>query len=118
VFTINAKHHPGAKVWVGGDTFMVNGQRQPYIRNSRHEAKRAARLLGASCGFHVEVASVVVPVRAADVEVKQAPDDVFVVARARELCQEFHYVTCVQPTPLPQTGSGWYQPFGLVNSDH
>ena len=83
VFTINAKHHPGAKVWVGGDTFLVNGQRQPYIRNSRHEAKRAARLLSASCGFPVDVAGVVVPVRAADVTVKQAPDDVIIVARAQ-----------------------------------
>jgi hypothetical protein len=83
VFTINAKHHPGAKIWVGGDTFMVNGHRQPYIRNSRHEAKRAARLLSASCGFLVEVAGVVVPVRAADVAVKKAPDDVFVVPRAK-----------------------------------
>jgi hypothetical protein len=83
VFTINAKHHPGAKIWVGGDTFMVNGHRQPYIHNSRHEAKRAARLLSASCGFPVEVAGVVVPVRAADVAVKKAPDDVFVVPRAQ-----------------------------------
>ena len=83
VFTINAKHHPGAKIWVGGDTFMVNGQRQPYIRNSRHEAKRAARLLSASCGFPVEVAGLVVPVRADDVTVKQAPDDVFVVTPAQ-----------------------------------
>jgi len=83
VFTINAKHHPGAKIWVAGDTFMVNGQWQPYIRNSRHGAKRAARLLSASCGFPVEVAGVVVPVRAADVAVKKAPDDVFVVPRAQ-----------------------------------
>ena len=29
IFTVNAKHHPGAKIWVGGDTFMVNGHRQP-----------------------------------------------------------------------------------------
>jgi len=83
VFTINAKHHPGAKIWVAGDTFILNGQRQPYIRNSRHEAKRAARLLSASCGFPVEVAGIVVPVRADDVTVKQAPDDVFVVPRVR-----------------------------------
>ena len=53
VFTINAKHHPNASVWVGGNTFMVNGQRQPYIRNSRHEAQRASRLLTAACGFPV-----------------------------------------------------------------
>ena len=38
VFTINTKNHPDAKIWVGGDTFMVNGNRQPYIRNARHEA--------------------------------------------------------------------------------
>jgi hypothetical protein len=27
VFTVNAKNHPNAKVWVGGDTFLVNGHR-------------------------------------------------------------------------------------------
>lgn len=36
------KHHPGAKIWVDGDTFMVNGTRAPYVRNSRHEARRGA----------------------------------------------------------------------------
>lgn len=45
VFTINAKHHPDATVWVGGDTVMIGGHRVPYVRNSRHEALRAARLL-------------------------------------------------------------------------
>ena len=55
VFTINAKHHPGASVWVGGNTFMVNGHCQPYVRNSRHEAQRASRLLTAACGFPVTV---------------------------------------------------------------
>ncbi len=50
VFTINTKHHPRASVWVGGDAFMVNGQRVPYIRNSRFEALRAAKLLQAASG--------------------------------------------------------------------
>jgi hypothetical protein len=40
VFSLNAKHHPGGKVWVGGNTLMINGHRQPYIRNSRFEAQR------------------------------------------------------------------------------
>lgn len=53
VFTINAKHHPGARVWVGGEAFFVNGQRHPYVRNSRHEAQRASVLLSAACGFRV-----------------------------------------------------------------
>lgn len=25
VFTVNVKHHPNSSIWVGGDTFMVNG---------------------------------------------------------------------------------------------
>jgi hypothetical protein len=81
VFTVNAKHHPGAKIWVGGDTFMVNGNRQPYIRNSRQEATRAAKLLTASCGFPVHVEGLVVTVNADDIIVKKAPDGVHVVPR-------------------------------------
>lgn len=81
VYTLNAKHHPGAKLWVGGDAFMVNGRKQPYIRNSRHEANRATRLLRAGCGFPVSVAGVVVPVGAAAVTIKTPPIDVHVVNR-------------------------------------
>ena len=83
VFTANAKHHPGAKIWVGGNTFMVNGHRQPYIRNSRHEAARAAKLLTAACGFPVHVEGLIVTVNADDVTVKDRPDGVSVVPRMR-----------------------------------
>lgn len=85
VFTLNAKHHPGSKVWVGGNTFMVNGIRQPYIRNSRFEAARAAKLLTAACGFPVRVIGVVIPVGADDVTVKTPPLDVHIVNRMRLL---------------------------------
>lgn len=81
VFTINAKHHRDATIWVGGNTVMVNGQRQPYVRNARFEADRAARLLGAVCGFDVAVQGLVVPVNARDVVVKAQPVDVRVVPR-------------------------------------
>ena len=81
IFTLNAKHHPGAKIWVGGDTFMVNSNRQPYIRNSRHEAARAAKLLTAACGFPVHAEGVVVTVNADDLTVKKAPAGVHVVPR-------------------------------------
>ena len=80
VFTINTKHHPGSKVWVGGDTFMVNGHRHHYIRNSRHEAARASRWLSAVCGFEVPVTGMIVTVRA-EVTIKAAPEDVVVVPR-------------------------------------
>jgi hypothetical protein len=81
VFSLNAKHHPGARIWVRDNAFRVNGMQQPYIRNSRHEALRAGRYLTAACGFPVAVAGVVVPVGADDVTIKQPPADVFVVNR-------------------------------------
>ena len=84
VFTINAKHHPQAKIWVGGHTVLVNGRRHPYVRNSRHEAKRAARLLTASAGFPVDVHGVIAVVNAAKITVKRQPDDVHVLTH-REL---------------------------------
>lgn len=83
VYSLNAKHHPDAKVWVGGNTLMVNGQRQPYVRNSRHEAERASKLLVAATGCPVVVTGVVVIVGADDLVIKQAPDDVHVVNRMR-----------------------------------
>lgn len=81
VFTVNAKHHPGAKIWVGGNTFLVDGHKQPYIRNSRHEAARAAKLLTSACGFPVHVEGIIATVNADDVVVKGAPAGVHVVPR-------------------------------------
>lgn len=83
MFTLNKKYHPGARLWVGRDTFMVNGIRRPYIRNSLHEAVRASRLLGAAVGHPIAVRGVVVPVGAADLTIKEPPVDVAVVPRRR-----------------------------------
>lgn len=81
VFTVNAKHHPRANIWVAGNAFLVNGTKQPYIRNSRHEAARAAKLLTAACGFDVPAVPVIVTVNARAVTVKSPPDGVHVVQR-------------------------------------
>lgn len=81
IFTLNTKHHPGAALWVGGDTFMVNGQRQPYVRKSRYEAGRAARLLMAAAGLPLRVDGIIVPVGARSLTIKTAPADVVVVPR-------------------------------------
>ena len=83
IFTLNTKHHPRAAIWVGGDTFMVDGQRQRYVRNSRHEAGRAARLLTEASGIPVTVTGVIVPVRARSVTIKTAPLDLAVVPRGQ-----------------------------------
>lgn len=81
VYTLNAKHHPGATLWVAGNTFLVNGKRRPHLRNSEHEAQRATRLLSAACAFEVEVTGVVVPVGADDLVIRAAPRHVHVVPR-------------------------------------
>jgi Nuclease-related domain len=81
VFALNTKHHPGSKIWIGGNTFLVNGTRQPYVRNSRFESTRASRLLTTACSFPVFVAGVVVPVGADDLVIKTPPADVHVVNR-------------------------------------
>lgn len=83
IFSINAKHHQGARIWVGGDTIMVNGTRQPYVRNSRHEAQRASRLLSRAIGEPVMVQGLVVPVAANTFTVKEQPKDVYVINRVR-----------------------------------
>jgi len=91
IYTVNTKHHPRASIWIAGNTFLVNGTNQPYMRNSRHEAARAARLLTAAVGFPVHVEAVIVPVNARSVTIKRAPDGVHVVPRgqfARWLLQQ------------------------------
>jgi hypothetical protein len=82
VFTINTKHHPDASVWVGGNTFMVNGHRQPYVRNARFEAERAAKLLSPAAGFAVRTTGLIVVVGAhKGFNVKSQPEGVHVLGR-------------------------------------
>ena len=85
VITLNAKRHPRGKAWVGERAIIVNGQRTDYLRNSRYEAQRAARLLSTACGRPVEVSSAVVFVDLEHFTVKQMPADVQVTTRLRLL---------------------------------
>lgn len=59
VFTVNSKWHAGKSIWVGGNTVLVDGHRQPYVRNARHEAARASRLLSADHSAAVPVVAIV-----------------------------------------------------------
>ncbi|ADP84859.1 nuclease-related domain-containing protein [Pseudofrankia inefficax] len=58
VFTINTKHHVGARVWVGDHAVKVGGQSHQYPRKARAEASRASAALSRACGFDVPVEAV------------------------------------------------------------
>jgi len=79
VFTINTKHHRGQSVWVAGRTFMVAGQKQPYVRNAEHEARRASKMLTRAAGTAVPVTAVVAVVAPKSLTVKEKPSDVVVL---------------------------------------
>jgi hypothetical protein len=58
VYTINTKNHGQGRVWAGDHTVTVNGSPTDYITKSRHEARRAGRLLTAAAGWPVPVTAV------------------------------------------------------------
>lgn len=74
VFTINTKHHAGARVWVGARKILVNGQSTDHLRKSRYEFKRAERLMRAALGADIPVCGALVIVGARDINIKQQPD--------------------------------------------
>lgn len=82
VFTINTKFHPGARVWVGAHQIRVSGQPVPYLRNSRFEGQRAAKILSAVLGWEVPVRPALVILTGGfepNITYKQQPDDVLVL---------------------------------------
>lgn len=83
VFTINTKAHMGANIWVAGDTFMVNGRRHPYVRNSRFEAERAARLITETTGLTVPVRPLIVVVDPRGFSIREQPAGVGVTTRSQ-----------------------------------
>ena len=82
VFTLNTKRHPQSSVWVRGNTVKVNGHNQPYVRNSRFEMERAARLLSEAAGRPVPVTGALVFLTGTmppKVTVREQPDEVLVL---------------------------------------
>lgn len=70
IFTLNTKRHSGRKVWTAKGTFLVDGVRQPYIRNSEHEGRRAGKLLSAAVRLDVSASAAIVVVDASRLTVK------------------------------------------------
>lgn len=80
VFTLNTKAHRDRTVWQNGEMLIVDGVVHPYLRNSRHEAARAARLLSRACGRSVHVHPLIVVVEPRALVVRDAPADVTLIA--------------------------------------
>jgi hypothetical protein len=60
---------------------MVNGYKQPYVRNSRHEAARASRLLSTAIGIPVAAHGVIVLVDPRNLTIRTPPADVTITTR-------------------------------------
>lgn len=86
VFSINTKHHPDAAIWVGGNTFMVNGTRTHYVRNSKFEAKRTSKFLTTALGGTPVFATGLIAVMGArgGFTIKNQPPDGDVVVMTRK----------------------------------
>lgn len=81
VFLLDAKNHPGAKLFVEGDTFLVNGRDRPYVSFSRLQASTARTLLSRDSGLDLGVTGIIVPIKDRRLTIQQAPDDVEVIER-------------------------------------
>jgi hypothetical protein len=81
VFTINTKHHRDAREWVGDNMVKVNNFKHPdYLRNSRHEAASAAKILTGSVVIDVAVTPVLAFVGASSINARDARGDALVTA--------------------------------------
>jgi hypothetical protein len=72
---------------VRGDKFKVNAVNQHYVRNSRHESARAAKLLSAAAGFDVEVHGLIAVLGAHRVAVVEQPRDRVCVISGHDLAR-------------------------------
>lgn len=101
IYTINTKNHPDGNIWVGGNTFMVNGYRVPHVHKARSEARRTTALLTTATGLVFPVTGLIVVVGAyGGYKIKEQPPggDVYVLTR-KELVKWL----CRRPQTLTET---------------
>ncbi|MFZ7088113.1 nuclease-related domain-containing protein [Curtobacterium sp. RRHDQ10] len=83
IVTINTKHHRDARVWVAGDTVLVNGRHEPYVHAAASERRRVVRVLAGMTLPIAPVTSIVAVVDAASVVVRSEPEGVSVIDARR-----------------------------------
>lgn len=79
VFVVQAVYARDARVWAGGDAFIVDGRRQSTIVEARATALCARALMELKLGFNVPVSAIIVPVGASHVNIPLMSEGVAVV---------------------------------------
>jgi hypothetical protein len=79
IFTINTKHHRGKKIWIAERSIMVNGQKHPYLRNSKFEATRVTKMLRERMPQLPPAQAVIALVRPGQITIEKKPDAVKVL---------------------------------------
>lgn len=78
VFSLNSKRHKGKKIWVADRRILVAGQKVDHLRNTRHEASRASKLLSQARGRTVPVTGALVFVATEQITIRSRPTDVLI----------------------------------------
>lgn len=79
IFLLNAKHHPGSRLYVAGDNFLVDGKDEPYVPQMRGEASRGSEELSDTAHLELDVTGVIVPVNDRKLTIDQQPYQVEVI---------------------------------------
>lgn len=79
VFIVQAVYTPDARVWAGGDAFIVEGRRTSVVVDARTTALCARALLETKLGTSVPVSAIVVPIGASHVDIPLMSEGVAVV---------------------------------------
>jgi hypothetical protein len=80
IVTINTKNHSNKAIWVAGQTFMVSGQKQPYLHSAESEARSVTTLLRKRIPHLPAVQPSIVLVSPKSLTLKKRPERVKVVA--------------------------------------
>ncbi|TFD10923.1 NERD domain-containing protein [Cryobacterium sp. TMT1-2-2] len=79
IFTINTKHHRGKKIWIAERAFLISGQKQPYLRNSKFEATRVTKILHERMPQLPPAQAVIALVSPGSITVRKKPDGIDVL---------------------------------------
>jgi hypothetical protein len=95
VFCLNAKNLTG-RVWVGGNTFLVNGSRTNYVEAARREAAIVSTRIRRASGKRELIVRPVIVVIADQLTVRSEPRDVSVVGRRQIASWLSHQAHCLE----------------------